>query len=127
MIEQARRIAAFTGDEDVNGMIARIENELAIPADKRDLADLEEVLRDTATITRDWLIFMDAEPRSFTEAGVSITSLGIPNEVDVQTLAESRSRLGLAVGDFEISVEVEGEGRIGRFAPEEVATPAIEI
>lgn len=126
MIEQAKRIAAFTGDEDVNGMIARIENELAIPADKRDLADLEEVLRDTATVTRDWLIFMDSEPRSFTEAGVSITSLGIPSEINVQTLAESRSRLGLAVGDFEISVEVEGEGRIGRFAPEEEMAAEVE-
>ena len=68
------------------------------------------------------------EPRSFTEAGASITSLGIPNEVDVQTLAESRSRLGLTVADFEISVEVEGEGRIGRFAPEEeMAAPEIGI
>jgi hypothetical protein len=32
----------------------------------------------------------------------------------------------LTVADFEISVEVEGEGRIGRFAPEEeMAAPEI--
>lgn len=95
MVERVEALNFF-GDEDSARMIQEVQQQLAIPAEKRSLAELEGKLRDIAAVTRDTLISLGETPRSAANAGVA-------DVVTDVVLREARGRLGL--GGFEVTFE----------------------
>lgn len=108
LIEQVKDLN-FYGDDDLQGKIDQLNDLVSLPREVRSNSEIQTVLQDMATITRQFLVSAGVELRSARNVGIS----DVPDASEVETAIRRQTRqLSLEATDDDMLPAVTRRSRV---------------